>query len=54
VDDQLIASNREFDAHLTKIGFTHEYAEFPGAHTWDYWDRHIQDTLAFFKDRMSL
>ena len=54
VDDQLIASNREFDAHLTKIGFAHEYAEFPGAHTWDYWDRHIQDTLAFFKDRMSL
>jgi putative tributyrin esterase len=46
-DDFLIESNREFHAHLTKIGVPHEYEEHPGAHTWGYWDEHIQETLRF-------
>jgi len=29
-------------------GIPHEYEEFPGGHTWDYWERHLQDTLRFF------
>ncbi len=47
MDDFLIESNREFDAHLTKLGVAHEYAEHPGGHDWRYWDRHILDTLHF-------
>ena len=45
VDDELLDSNREFHAHLEKIGLAHHYAEHPGAHTWDYWDFHVQEAL---------
>ncbi len=46
-EDGLIECNRDFHAHLDKLGITHEYTEHPGAHNWDYWDAHIPDTLAF-------
>ena len=52
VDDFLIESNREFDAHLTTIGYAHEYQEHPGGHTWQYWDEHIVESLAFFRRTM--
>ena len=52
VDDFLIESNREFDAHLTAIGYEHEYQEHSGGHTWRYWDEHIVDSLAFFRRTM--
>lgn len=48
VDDGLIEANRAFHAHLDTLGIPHEYAEFPGAHTWAYWDEHVQEALAFF------
>jgi putative tributyrin esterase len=47
-DDFLIEENRALHAHLTALGLPHEYQENPGAHNWDYWDTHIQDTLKFF------
>lgn len=47
-DDFLIADNRAFHQHLEGIGIPHEYVEHPGGHDWGYWDRHIQDSLAFF------
>jgi putative tributyrin esterase len=47
VDDFLIQHNRDFDAHLTALGIPHEYEEFPGEHTWDYWDEHVQEAIAF-------
>jgi S-formylglutathione hydrolase FrmB len=46
-DDFLIAHNRTFHAHLAKLGYAHEYEEHPGAHSWEYWDAHIRDTLPF-------
>lgn len=45
--DHLIEINRDFHAHLTKIGMTHEYEEFPGEHNWSYWDEHVQNALRF-------
>lgn len=47
VDDFLLEANRRFHAHLTALGFSHEYEEFPGAHTWEYWDLHVREALAF-------
>jgi len=47
VDDFLFADNQEFHAHLKKIDYPHEYEEYSGAHTWAYWDAHIQDALPF-------
>ncbi len=47
VDDFLIDSNRRVHAHLAARGIAHEYAEFPGAHNWEYWDTHVPQALAF-------
>ncbi|MFM7321617.1 MAG: alpha/beta hydrolase [Armatimonadota bacterium] len=47
VDDFLLESNRDFRRHLVDRGIPHSYAEHAGAHTWDYWDRHLPDALRF-------
>ena len=47
VDDFLIEDNRALHAHLEQIGYPHEYAEYPGAHEWGYWDLHVQEAIAF-------
>jgi putative tributyrin esterase len=47
VDDFLIDSNRTFHRHLATLGYAHEYAEYTGAHDWNYWDEHIQEAIAF-------
>ncbi len=53
-EDFLIEPNRRFTAHLKTIGLDHEYAEFPGAHSWDYWDLHIQEALQFHARNLGL
>jgi putative tributyrin esterase len=45
VDDFLIEDNRRFHAFLKEQGLPHHYAEHPGAHTWEYWDTHVQSAL---------
>ena len=46
-DDFLLKDNRAFHAHLKKAGYRHTYREYPGAHSWDYWDEHIRESIAF-------
>ncbi len=46
-DDFLLDQNRAFAAHLRKLGLPHEYEEFPGGHSWDYWDLHVQEAIQF-------
>lgn len=46
VDDFLIEDNRRFHAFLEENKIPHAYEEFPGGHDWNYWDTHIQTTLA--------
>ncbi len=53
-EDFLIEDNRVFHADLNKAGVPHTYREFPGAHTWDYWDAHIQEALAFHRRNLGL
>lgn len=53
-EDHLLQENRDFHAHLEKIGYTHEYEEFPGAHDWAYWDIHIQEAIAFYVRNLGL
>jgi putative tributyrin esterase len=47
VDDFLIRHNRDFHAALDRMKIAHAYAEFPGAHNWDYWDAHIARAIDF-------
>lgn len=54
VDDRLIGENRKVHAHLTQLGIAHEYEEFPGAHDWSYWDKHVQSALRFFVGHLNI
>lgn len=53
-EDFLIESNREFTKDLAKAKIPHVYREFAGAHTWDYWDLHIREALAFHAESLGL
>lgn len=46
-----VADNRLVHERLTNRGIVHTYAEFPGAHTWRYWDWRLPVHLAFHYDR---
>jgi len=48
-EDFLLDHNRRFHAHLNSLGIVHEYEEFPGGHTWEYWDEHIDAALRFHR-----
>jgi putative tributyrin esterase len=54
LEDGLLEENRAFHRHLEQLGIPHEYAEFPGAHTWDYWDHHVQEAIAFHQRALGL
>ena len=35
-------------------GFVHEYAEWPGAHTWRYWSTHVPESLAWMGQELAV
>jgi S-formylglutathione hydrolase FrmB len=43
LDDPLLARNRAFHQHLLALGYPHDYAEFPGGHTAEYFDERVRD-----------
>lgn len=43
--DALLGENQAFDWELTRLGIAHTYREFPGAHTWRYWNTHVRESL---------
>ena len=47
VDDGYIDQNRALHSELTRLGISHSYAEWPGAHTWLYWSTHVRQSLAW-------
>ena len=47
-EDQLIEFNRELSRELRGAGIAHMYEEFPGGHSWPYWETHLEDMLRFF------
>jgi S-formylglutathione hydrolase FrmB len=46
-EDFLFEENQTFHAFLNELSIPHEYAEYPGAHTWPYWDEHVREAIAF-------
>jgi S-formylglutathione hydrolase FrmB len=44
-EDELLDGNRRLHDHLNALGIDHAYQEHPGAHTWAYWDEHVQAAL---------
>lgn len=49
-EDFLIDANRQFQKHLHTIGYPVAYYEEPGAHTWDFWQRHIVSFINYALD----
>jgi len=54
LEDFLLDDNRAFHAHLKQLGIPHEYEEFPGEHTWTYWDEHVPEALTFHARALGL
>ncbi|HEY1049910.1 MAG TPA: alpha/beta hydrolase-fold protein [Prosthecobacter sp.] len=48
LQDDLVGHSRELHRDLLAAGIPHVYEEFPGGHTWEYWQEHLADTLRFF------
>jgi len=46
-EDGFVDQNRALHAELTRLGIVHQYAEWPGAHTWRYWSTHVPESLAW-------
>jgi S-formylglutathione hydrolase FrmB len=53
-EDHLLPGNRLFVEHLRALAVAHHYAEFAGGHSWDYWDLHVQEALAFHAQHLGL
>jgi putative tributyrin esterase len=47
-EDLLIEYNRKLHQDLIKNDIQHSYSEYPGGHQWEYWKKHIEDSLLFF------
>lgn len=47
VEDSLIEINRAFHHFLHSYDVPHLYDEYPGAHTWSFWDAHATESLLF-------
>lgn len=44
-EDESITDNRELHARLEALRIPHEWREFQGSHTWDYWRQHLHESL---------
>ncbi len=51
-EDALIDQNRALHDELTRLRVRHDYAEWPGAHTWRYWSTHVRESLAWMGKRI--
>ena len=45
VADPYVDQSRDLHATLDRLGVTHAYAEWPGAHDWGYWRLHARESL---------
>jgi putative tributyrin esterase len=52
-EDQLIEYNRELSRSLKQAGVHHVYEEYPGGHTWPYWETHLAGMLRFFSKQLN-
>ena len=46
-EDFLLESNKKFVQHLSEISVPHLYETYPGSHTWEYWDTHVQNVIKY-------
>ena len=47
-EDFILPGNRRFYEAAADKGIQVVYEEYPGTHSWEFWDKHIQDVLRWF------
>lgn len=47
-EDSLYPANEAFHQHLEKLKVPHRWVAAPGAHSWDFWNAHIQEAIETF------
>ena len=52
VSDDYVDQSRDLHATLQRLGVAHAYAEWPGAHNWDYWRAHARESLQWIGARI--
>jgi len=50
-EDFLIDDNHRYDAHLKSLNYGHTYIEWPGEHTWDFWEKCLPESFKFFENK---
>lgn len=50
IEDELLMHNRELHDKLISLGISHSFQEFPGDHSWPYWEIHARESLSFFSN----
>jgi putative tributyrin esterase len=53
-EDGLLGYNRDWSAHLTRLGIPHEYVEHPGAHDWTSWVTQTPAAIDFCAHHLGL
>ena len=51
-EDALANDNAQFAALLHEKKIAHEYRQLPGNHSWQYWDRQIQEVLKIAAEKL--
>lgn len=47
-EDGLYPMNKSFCSHLSKLGYTHTFLEWPGEHEWGFWDVSLQKAMEYY------
>ena len=50
VDDFLFQNNQDLHKFMVENNIKHVYNTYPGAHSWEYWDKHVVEALDFHID----
>jgi len=51
--DFLLDDNRRFDEHLKTLNYGHTYMEWPGDHTWAFWEECLPLAFEFFENKLN-
>lgn len=49
-DDELIEGNKNLHHLLSKLDVDHQFEQFSGGHSWQYWHTHVARTFKFFAE----
>ena len=51
-EDFLIEPNRDLHKYFEEVGYPHYYVEGHGTHSWEYWNKHITDSLNWIDGKL--